>query len=64
MTRQIRRIVGTPPDLGPGSTFEALLDQRLKDLAAEMAEIKLRVNGLLFVIVGALIVDVALRLTR
>ena len=54
MTREI--------DLGPGSTFEALLDQRMGALEAAVGELKERVNGLIFLVVGAALVQVVLRL--
>ncbi len=34
------------------------------DLAEQLREIRLRVNGLIFVTVGAVVADVVLRLTR
>ena len=49
-------------DLGPGSTFEALLDQRMGSLEAAVGELKERVNGLIFLVVGAALVQVVLRL--
>ena len=49
-------------DLGPGSTFEALLDQRMSSLEAAVGELKERVNGLIFLVVGAALVQVVLRL--
>ena len=49
-------------DLGPGSTFEALLDQRMCSLEAAVGELKERVNGLIFLVVGAALVQVVLRL--
>ena len=49
-------------DLGPGSTFEALLDQRMCSLEAAVGELKERVNGLIFLFVGAALVQVVLRL--
>ena len=64
--RSVRRWRGArppaPPDLGPTNTFEALLDQRYKDLAAEVAEIKSRINGLIFVVIGGVIAELAVRL--
>jgi hypothetical protein len=64
--RTVRRWRGgrppAPPDLGPTNTFEALLDQRYKDLAAEVAEIKGRINGLIFVVIGGVIAELAVRL--
>ena len=49
-------------ELGPGSTFEALLDQRMSSLEAAVGELKERVNGLIFLVVGAALVQVVLRL--
>ena len=49
-------------DLGPGSTFEALLDQRMSSLEAAVGELKERVNGLIYLVVGAALVQVVLRL--
>ena len=49
-------------DLGPGSTFEALLDQRMGSLEAAVGELKERVNGLIYLVVGAALVQVVLRL--
>ena len=49
-------------DLGPGSTFEALLDQRMCSLEGAVGELKERVNGLIFLVVGAALVQVVLRL--
>ena len=49
-------------ELGPGSTFEALLDQRMSSLEAAVGELKDRVNGLIYLVVGAALVQVVLRL--
>lgn len=49
-------------ELGPGSTFEALLDQRMSSLESAVGELKERVNGLIFLVVGAALVQVVLRL--
>ena len=69
--KEIRDVVGKlrrppPPgvDLSPASTFDALLDQRIKDLERHVGELKTRVNGLLFLVVGAVIVQVVLGLVR
>ncbi len=60
--RLAARLRGVRPHLGPGSAYEALLDQRLQDLGAQVAELKGRVNGLIFLVVGAVIADVVVRL--
>lgn len=51
-------------DLDPRSAYELLTRQMVSDLTDELREIRLRVNGLLFVTVGAVLVDAVLRLTR
>jgi len=42
--------------------FRAAAEQRLRALEREVAEVKGRVNGLIFVVAGAVITQVALRL--
>ncbi len=42
--------------------FRAATEQRLRSLEREMAEVKGRINGLIFVVAGAVITQVALRL--
>ena len=49
-------------ELGPVTAYEAVTRQMVEDLARELAEIKGRLNGLLFMVAGAIVVDVALRL--
>ena len=51
-------------DLDPASVYELLTRQMVGDLAEELREIRLRVNGLIFVTVGAVVADVILRLVR
>ena len=46
----------------PTSTFEALLQERLRAVEAELAEQRNRVNGLLFLVVGTVLVQLLLRL--
>ncbi|MBI2885733.1 MAG: hypothetical protein HYY02_00840 [Chloroflexi bacterium] len=41
---------------------EAVLQERLRALEAEVAEVRGRVNGLLFAVLGALLVQLLLRL--
>ncbi len=48
----------------PHSAYELLTRQMVGDLAEQLREIRLRVNGLIFVTVGAVVADVVLRLTR
>ena len=49
--------------MAPGSVYEAVTRQMVEDLRREIGEIKARLNGLLFMVAGAVVVDVALRLT-
>lgn len=53
---------GRPVDLAPASAYEALTRQMVEGLAADLAEIKGRLDGLLFMVGGAIVLDVALRL--
>ncbi|HZQ35977.1 MAG TPA: hypothetical protein VFD32_08595 [Dehalococcoidia bacterium] len=46
------------------ATFRATVEARLKALEAELAEVKGRLNGLLFLLAGAVLVQIALRLLR
>ena len=49
-------------DLSPKSAHEALTRQMVSDLAADLSEVKNRVNAMLWLVAGAVVVDVALRL--
>jgi hypothetical protein len=49
-------------DLTPKSAHEALTRQMVTDLAADVAEVKTRMNQLIGAVVIALLVDVAMRL--
>ena len=44
------------------AAFRATLEQRLRNLEAEMGEVKLRLNGLLFFLAGTVVADLLLRL--
>ena len=48
--------------IGEAAAFRARVDERLRALEAEIAEIKTRINGLLFFIVGTVVAQVLLRL--
>lgn len=48
--------------LGPGTIYEAVTRQMVEGLTEELREIKGRLNGLLFLVAGAMVVDVVLRL--
>ncbi len=47
-------------NLNPDSAFEAMLDIRLQELRRQVGEVRSRVNGLFFFVLGAAIVQVAL----
>ena len=47
-------------DLSPASTFDALLEQRISQLDRHVDELKTRVNGLIFLVAGAVIAQIVL----
>ena len=49
-------------DLTPKSAHEAITRQMVTDLAADVAEVKTRVNAVLWLVAGAVAVDVVMRL--
>ena len=49
-------------DVSPGSPFEVLIEARQRELEREMEEMKGRVNGLIFLVVGTALVQVVMRL--
>jgi hypothetical protein len=51
-----------PVSLEPASAYEAVTRQMVVGLSEELREIKGRLNGLLFMVAGSLLLDVALRL--
>jgi hypothetical protein len=51
-----------PVDLMPKSAHEAITRQMVTDLAADVAEVKTRVNAVLWLLAGAVAVDVVMRL--
>ena len=54
----------TPPDMRPGCAFGALIEQQLKDLEHEIGEIRSRLNTLIFLVIGAVVVEIVLRLVK
>jgi len=52
-----------PLNLAPASAYEALTRQMVEDLADDLAEIKGRLNGLLWMVASALLLDLIVRLT-
>jgi hypothetical protein len=53
---------GTKRRAGEAAAFRARVEERLRNLEAQFAEIKTRINGLLFFIAGTVIAQVLLRL--
>lgn len=51
-------------DLDPRSAYEVLTRQMVAEMGRELREIRLRVNGLIFATVGAVIADALLRLAH
>jgi hypothetical protein len=49
-------------DLEPATAYEVVTRQMVEALGADLREIKGRLNGLLFLVAGAVVVDLALRL--
>lgn len=48
--------------LEPASAYEAVTRQMVLGVGEELREIKARLNGLLFMVAGSLLLDMALRL--
>lgn len=51
-------------DLSPASTFDAVLEQRVSQLERHVDEVRTRVNGLVFLVTGAVVVQVVLGFFR
>jgi hypothetical protein len=62
----IRRLAHPRPpvEIKPGCAFGNLVDERLRALEGAVDEIRGRVNALFFLVVGAVAVEVVLRLVR
>lgn len=55
----------TPPDeiaSMPAPAFRVLVAERLRTVERDMAEVRTRINGLLFVVAGAVVTQLVLRL--
>ncbi|HYJ13758.1 MAG TPA: hypothetical protein VEW66_09205 [Thermomicrobiales bacterium] len=52
-----------PVDLRPANAFEAVTRQMVESMADELHEIRNRLNSLLFMMAGAIVLDVVSRLT-
>ncbi len=62
--RRLRRPSPAGVDLSPRSTFDALLDTRLDGLERQVDELKGKVHGLMFLVAGAVMVQVVLGFFR
>ena len=67
LARAIRRTARSEASAGSiehlsAPAFRAIVAERLRALERELGEVRVRVNGLLFVVAGAVITQVVLRL--
>lgn len=58
------RVSHPPLDVTPGCAFGAIVEQRLKDMERELGEVRARLNGLIFLVIGVVIVEIVLSFTR
>lgn len=49
-------------DLRPASAYEAITRQMVETLDEDLHEIKSRLDNLLFMVIGAIVIDIALRM--
>ena len=52
------------PDVSPGCAFGAVVEERLRELERNIGDVKQRLNGLIFVVIGAVLVEIVTRLVR
>lgn len=52
-----------PIDLRPANAFEAVTRQMVESMADELREIRNRLNSLLFMMAGAIVLDIVSRVT-
>jgi hypothetical protein len=50
-------------DSEPGTVYEVITRQMVEDLGRELRDLRKRIDTLLFVVISAIIVDIAMRLT-
>lgn len=53
-----------PVSVEPGCPFGAVVRQRVADLERQVDDVQGRLYGLLFLVAGAVVVDIVLRLVR
>jgi len=63
-TRPQRRTVRRPGARSSSAAFHAVVEERLRSLEKQLDEVKGRVNGLIFLIVGVVITQVVLGLVQ
>lgn len=51
-----------PLDLRPATAFEAITRQMVESLTEELREIKSRLNGLIFMMIGAILLEIVSRM--
>jgi len=51
-----------PLDLSPATAFEAITRHMVESLAEELREIKSRLNGLIFMMIGAILLEIVSRM--
>ncbi|MDO8636865.1 MAG: hypothetical protein Q7R34_11660 [Dehalococcoidia bacterium] len=51
-------------DLTPGCAFGVVVDERLKEMERQLGEVKDRLNGLIYLVIGAVVVEVILSLIK
>ncbi|GEM_PF-1823535 len=51
-----------PIDINPDSPFDILLEERQKEMRKELDDIKGRVNNLVFMLLGAILLNLLIRL--
>jgi hypothetical protein len=54
--------IGGGLELGPASAYEAVTRQMVEALTDELREIRLRLNNLVYMLAGAIVLDVVIRL--
>ncbi|MEA2584104.1 MAG: hypothetical protein QOF33_2189 [Thermomicrobiales bacterium] len=60
---RLRRLrASSPVEMRPGSAYEAVTRQMVEGLADQLKEIRGRLNGLLWMVAGAILLDVMMRL--
>jgi hypothetical protein len=60
--KSLRRLRAHPPvEMRPGSAYEAVTRQMVEGLADDLKEIRGRLNGLLWMVAAAILVDVVMR---